>query len=220
MKNSKVCNQCLVQKPVKDFYIRKGEKLTAYCKDCTKQRVRAQNYTFKQKCLEYKQTNSCTRCGYNNNQAALDFHHVDLHQKEFEITRSKSYGSKELKLEVKAELDKCIVLCANCHREIHNGSLVYENGVFREVDVKQFIWISKEDKPKKEKPSKQLKSKTVYYKIQWPTEEEMARLVWEKPLSNLAEDLGVSDKSIAKFCLKNSIEKPPRGYWLKTRPLG
>lgn len=73
---------------------------------------------------------------------------------------------------------------------------------------------------KKEKPSKQLKSKTVYYKIQWPTAEEMSRLVWEKPLSNLAEDLGVSDKSVAKFCLKNSIEKPPRGYWLKTRPLG
>lgn len=52
-------------------------------------------------------------------------------------------------------------------------------------------------------------------KIDWPTPEEMKKLVWEKSTVKLAADLGVSDKAIEKFCKKNQIEKPPRGYWRK-----
>jgi len=45
--------------------------------------------------------------------------------------------------------------------------------------------------------------------------EELLELVWTKPSSMLALDLGVSDSSIRKKCKKMSISKPPRGFWEK-----
>jgi predicted HNH restriction endonuclease len=56
----------------------------------------------------------CIRCGYNKCHSALDFHHVDPGQKEAKIDR--------LLLNYKKSLDesrKCILVCSNCHREIH-----------------------------------------------------------------------------------------------------
>ncbi len=52
-------------------------------------------------------------------------------------------------------------------------------------------------------------------KIQWPSNEELEKMVWEKPRSVLAKELGVSDKAIAKRCNKLGISQPPRGYWMK-----
>jgi len=48
-----------------------------------------------------------------------------------------------------------------------------------------------------------------------PTKEELKRLVWEMPTVRVAEKYGVSDKAIAKRCIRLGIEKPPRGYWRK-----
>ena len=60
----------------------------------------------------------CVRCGYNRNVAALVFHHPDPSQKEFAISAKGLTRSWE---KVKLELDKCILLCANCHAEVHNS---------------------------------------------------------------------------------------------------
>lgn len=57
----------------------------------------------------------CSKCGYNKNYAALDFHH--LRDKEFPLD-SRNIGNRSLPSLLK-ELDKCILLCANCHREEH-----------------------------------------------------------------------------------------------------
>ncbi len=53
------------------------------------------------------------------------------------------------------------------------------------------------------------------YKIKWPTKEELHKLIWEKPTSTLAKELGVSDKAVEKHCKKLGLLKPPRGYWAK-----
>lgn len=50
-------------------------------------------------------------------------------------------------------------------------------------------------------------------RAEWPTKEELKKLVWEVPTSQLAERFGVSDVAVAKWCKKYGIEKPPRGYW-------
>jgi hypothetical protein len=47
--------------------------------------------------------------------------------------------------------------------------------------------------------------------------EDLEALVWMMPSSSVAEMLGVSDVAIAKRCKKQSIKKPPRGYWAKLR---
>jgi hypothetical protein len=58
----------------------------------------------------------CETCGYNKCVEALEFHHKDPTQKDFGIganTHNKAW------VVIQAELDKCLMLCANCHREEH-----------------------------------------------------------------------------------------------------
>jgi len=50
-------------------------------------------------------------------------------------------------------------------------------------------------------------------RTKWPTAEKMKQLVWKYPTSYIARRLGVSDVSVAKYCKKHGISKPPRGYW-------
>jgi hypothetical protein len=58
----------------------------------------------------------CVYCGYKKSVAALQFHHLDPTKKDFSIS-SKSYSIERLKKEV----DKCILICANCHIELHEN---------------------------------------------------------------------------------------------------
>lgn len=72
----------------------------------------------KQKCVNYK-GGACQICGYNKCLAALDFHHKNPAEKN-------GYGTGALKAhwtfeKNKPELDKCILVCVRCHREIHAG---------------------------------------------------------------------------------------------------
>ncbi len=68
----------------------------------------------KQKCVDYK-GGKCENCGYNKCLRSLDFHHLDPNEKDFNISRSIKSWEK-----TKIELDKCILLCRNCHGEIHD----------------------------------------------------------------------------------------------------
>ena len=62
---------------------------------------------------------SCQICGYNRCIDALEFHHNNSSGKDFSISE-KGYTRSWPK--VKEELDKCVLLCANCHREKHAQS--------------------------------------------------------------------------------------------------
>lgn len=60
----------------------------------------------------------CAKCGYSKCMAALEFHHTNPENKSFQLDmRSLSNRSFDKCLE---EASKCILLCANCHRELHN----------------------------------------------------------------------------------------------------
>lgn len=84
----------------------------------------------KEMAIAYK-GGKCQACGYNKYQGALDLHHVNG-KKEFSIG-DKGYTRSWEK--VREELDKCILVCSNCHREIEAGitelpnSLVQANSV-------------------------------------------------------------------------------------------
>lgn len=118
---TKVCGKCSEEKSLSDFYANgytsKGKKkYKANCKPCEGKI----SYTKKKELItnsldnlgrEYK----CERCGYDKNTAALCFHHLDPTKKDFEISVMSSYS----KTEVEQEIDKCIVLCHNCHMEEH-----------------------------------------------------------------------------------------------------
>lgn len=61
----------------------------------------------------YKMERGCDVCGYNSSSKALDFHHTDRDKKRKAVSSLISYGKNV----VWNEIDKCILLCANCHRE-------------------------------------------------------------------------------------------------------
>lgn len=61
---------------------------------------------------------SCIRCGYNKYVGALEAHHRDPSTKEFSLSLGGLTRSWD---RIKAEADKCDLLCANCHRELHAG---------------------------------------------------------------------------------------------------
>jgi hypothetical protein len=74
----------------------------------------------KKKLIEYK-GGKCQICGYNKCEQALDFHHINPKEKDFDIS-SNSYSFDKMK----KEADKCALLCATCHREVHTGIVKLE----------------------------------------------------------------------------------------------
>lgn len=58
----------------------------------------------------------CTRCGYCLCSKALEFHHLDPSQKDFTISNDNFKLQDAIN-----ETKKCILICANCHRELHDN---------------------------------------------------------------------------------------------------
>ena len=72
----------------------------------------------------------CQLCGYNRCLSAIEFHHVG-NGKNFEMS---SVGSRSLQ-QVKDEISRCVVICANCHCEIHAEENGFVNGGGRSQNV-------------------------------------------------------------------------------------
>lgn len=79
-------------------------------------RVKSFRNRLKERAVEYK-GGKCVLCGYNRCIKSFDFHHLDPKEKDFTIGSNSSISWDKLKI----ELDKCVLLCANCHREVHAG---------------------------------------------------------------------------------------------------
>jgi transposase len=60
----------------------------------------------------------CRLCGYDRCVAALEFHHVDPHAKEFGVAQR---GARSIE-RLRAEVRKCVLLCSNCHAEVESGA--------------------------------------------------------------------------------------------------
>jgi 5-methylcytosine-specific restriction endonuclease McrA len=61
----------------------------------------------------------CVICGYNKCNAALEFHHINPLEKDLKYDKFRQNAFTD---KLKLELDKCILLCANCHREYHSSN--------------------------------------------------------------------------------------------------
>lgn|SRR5574337_1117061 len=85
-------------------------------KEYIKKAVTLFRQRLKLKAIQYK-GGRCKNCGYNKSIRALGFHHLDASQKDFNIS---SYAKSWER--IKKELDKCVLLCANCHMERHEKS--------------------------------------------------------------------------------------------------
>lgn len=129
----KTCCTCKKEKDISLFAKNKCKKSGYHykCKECQKiykkehykknkkyymQKVLDRKTLIREKIKEYKKTLSCIKCGFSH-PAALDFHHRDPNEKDFSIAQwHKTCSNFE---SVKIEIEKCDVLCANCHRILH-----------------------------------------------------------------------------------------------------
>jgi hypothetical protein len=130
---NKICSTCNKNKNINNFAINKSKKdgLNGKCKECQREYLKEHYKKNKQyyidkaseshrKTIEIKRqliidakSKGCSRCG-EKHIACLDFHH--LKDKEFGIAKGKfSKGIDTLK----KELNKCEVICSNCHRKLH-----------------------------------------------------------------------------------------------------
>lgn len=116
--SSKLCPKCKTNCNIEEFYNRRGKKGgSVYCKKCTSLQVLERTKKLKQEMVDYK-GGCCQICGYSKYIGALDFHHINPNEKDFTIAHIRQYKFDEV---IKNELDKCMLVCSNCHREIHGG---------------------------------------------------------------------------------------------------
>ncbi len=150
--------------------------------------------------VEYK-GGKCEVCGYNKCIAALEFHHRDPKEKEAAWTsiRKRSFEF------IKKELDKCALLCACCHREVHFNKESFEDSVKR-IKEKERTSLTEEACKTcgcsfKKKSSSQIYCcvKCVPKKLlKYGNDSEFIQLVELTSLSNVAREFGVSQRYIAK----------------------
>ncbi len=98
------------------FYFSKGKKRNSWkCRKCNVLFVSNRRRNVRKKLVE-EFGGECVKCGYKKYIGALDFHHTDPNGKDFGISSKGFTLSYEKMLE---EAKKCILVCSNCHREIH-----------------------------------------------------------------------------------------------------
>ena len=117
----KTCNECQQQLPRESFYKLQGKAYkdnwdcrSSCCKQCTSKTLIERTRKNKEAAVKYK-GGKCEDCGLVTDiYGVYDFHHLDPSKKEY------AFGTKMKKLEsIKQELDKCVLLCSNCHRIRH-----------------------------------------------------------------------------------------------------
>ena len=108
-----ICTECNKEKTTDNFYI-SGNKIHHVCKDCVRKKEKQKYYTRQEKLNELKRNLSCKKCG-EDRFYLLDFHHLNPEEKDYCIS-----DNPHAKIEtLQEEINKCIVLCSNCHREFH-----------------------------------------------------------------------------------------------------
>ena len=178
----------------------------------------------------------CNLCGYHKSINALEFHHIDASQKSYGIASKGTCHDLESDL---SEIKKCILVCANCHREIHDGDYTADE-----------LWKLQQYSEEIANEVRQEKidntSKTQYYCLECgklitsnktglcsecshkqrricdrPTRDEMKDLIRKYPFTTIAKNYGVSDNAIRKWCKgynlpskKRDIVKYSDSQWL------
>ncbi len=115
------CSTCNKDLPISNFTKSSIKICKHTCKECEK---KSRKDFYKEKKIRYINLlgGKCLNCGYDKNYSALEFHHIDPKEKDFSWV-----DLKKMKDEIIVkEIYKCVLLCSNCHRELHNPELKIE----------------------------------------------------------------------------------------------
>lgn len=170
------------------------------------------NFIHRRKSNLIKVFNSkCCICGFDKFQQALEFHHVNPEEKEFQICGSNAI-TKALEKQL-IEMKKCILVCSNCHKGIHQGYYqvpnnweeLYDNDIAQQLldELKPKEYKCKNCGKNISKTSKGLCEECSHIAqrtCERPSREELKNLIRTKPFTQIAKDFNVSDNAIRKWC--------------------
>ena len=153
----------------------------------------------------------CSKCGYRNNVAALEFHHINPEDKKFQLDARHLSNTSMIKIIEEAK--KCVLLCSNCHKEAHNPEYTIENLSSIAFDNKSIL----EDK-RKMAVCPECGKKYPYFKgkifcstecrekhKKYPSKEEVSKKYEElKSQKKVAEYFGLTRKIIIDILKKQS----------------
>lgn len=146
MNDTKICSVCQEEKCVSEFGFKDKQrgKLQSRCKKCQsefskkhylsnkdnyRKRAKKNNALYRERNRQfvsyYKHKSGCYFCK-ENTPVCLDFHHLDPSEKEINVSIM-SRGANSINSIVK-EIDKCVVICSNCHRKLHAGLINFKTG--------------------------------------------------------------------------------------------
>lgn len=122
----KTCKSCGIEKPASEFYVgtQRGTKgqvwkyLDSYCKVCRNKYQTSRQKSTKLKIVEYL-GGKCADCELVDIPDVYDCHHLDAGGKDFSPGKRSGSSFESMKY----ELDKCVLLCANCHRRRHANNM-------------------------------------------------------------------------------------------------
>ena len=160
--------------------------------------------------LMYIHGNECCLCGYNKSLRALSFHHINENEKSFALSDGNT-RSFESSVE---ESKKCILVCANCHAEIHDELISKE--LVSSFDENKYLEIisNRDTKTYCKECGKQITSGATYcqsceYKkrriVERPSREELKSLIRNFPFTKIGERYEVSDNTIRKWCKSENL---------------
>ena len=173
----------------------------------------------------YVMGGKCSICGYNRCNKALELHHLDPEEKQFTFAQNTNRSWQS----IVSELPKTILVCANCHREIHdnlidNKTLKTSFDPNKEKEIFEEISFHKEGTQKFCKYcGKPISSKAtlcmdcyakVQRKVERPTREQLKNEIRTMPFVQIARKYQVTDNAIRKWC--DSMNLPRTVTKIKT----
>ena len=158
----------------------------------------------------YVMGGKCVCCGYNKCSSALELHHLDPTQKDFTFSENTNRAWET----VVQELPKTILVCANCHREIH-ANLIDSSTLESSFNEQKANEITKKIEKSKQGfhfckiCGKKVSSKAYYCpecygksrrEVERPTREQLKLDIRTLPMIQVAKKYNVSDNAIRKWC--------------------
>jgi len=206
---NKECSFCKETKEIKEFHFKETEnRYHSWCKKCL-YTLQKNRWTDRKRKAVILLGGKCCKCGYDKCLNALQFHHIDPSKKEFDWNKLR----QKVWEDVITELKKCILLCANCHTELHSLPKNYDfigggndnNYLNKELLITGKCPICDKDvhgtKYCSSKCS-QLSSRKVKVR---PTKEELVLKLAKTSMVKIGEEYGVSDNAIRKWAKEYGI---------------
>lgn len=151
--------------------------------------------------IEYK-GGKCENCGYDKCIAAMDFHHKDPKEKEFGLSQKGLTKSLDI---LKKEADKCLLLCANCHREAHDALSEFKDTTTKKkIKTKNQCKICKRETYNKKYCSYKC-SKKDKRKVNRPSKQELIQILKNNNWTKTGKIFNVTDNTIRKWAKTYNI---------------